>query len=116
MFYYKLFKVVYEKTAYKDTTFVRKNLLINIKIIYLHKLFSCIWFKMHMFLNPRPPCSLGRQNLTPRNQVTLPLLRYGTNLHDISPNKSIGPSVVSRQFSELSIRTTNPFVIPLINV
>jgi hypothetical protein len=38
MYYYKLFKVVYKKIVYKDTIFVSKNLWINIKIIYLHKL------------------------------------------------------------------------------
>jgi hypothetical protein len=32
MYYYKFFKVVYEKTTYKDMIFVNKNLLINIKL------------------------------------------------------------------------------------
>jgi hypothetical protein len=32
MHYYKLFKVVYEKTAYKDTIFYSKNLWINEKL------------------------------------------------------------------------------------
>jgi hypothetical protein len=32
MYNYKLFKVVYEKTAYKDTIFVDENLRINVKV------------------------------------------------------------------------------------
>jgi hypothetical protein len=32
MYYYKFFKVVYEKKTYKNTIFVNKNLWINIKI------------------------------------------------------------------------------------
>jgi hypothetical protein len=34
MYYYKFFKVIYEKTACKDTTFVSKNLYIKIKLRY----------------------------------------------------------------------------------
>jgi hypothetical protein len=33
-------KEVYDKTDYKNTIFVGENLWINIKIIYLYKLFS----------------------------------------------------------------------------
>jgi hypothetical protein len=32
MYYYKFFKIVYEKTAYKDTIFSSENLWINIKV------------------------------------------------------------------------------------
>jgi hypothetical protein len=32
MYFYNFFKVVYEKTIYKDTIFVSENLRINIKI------------------------------------------------------------------------------------
>jgi hypothetical protein len=35
MYYYKFFKVIYDKTIYKDTIFVDKNLWINPKFIYL---------------------------------------------------------------------------------
>jgi hypothetical protein len=35
MHYYKLFKVIYEKLAYKNTIFVSENLWNNIKFYYL---------------------------------------------------------------------------------
>jgi hypothetical protein len=59
--YVKQFKQISKFLCFIISFFVRKNLLISIKIIYLHKLFSCVWFKMRVFLNPRPPYSLGRQ-------------------------------------------------------
>jgi hypothetical protein len=39
MYYYKFFKLVYEKLTYKDTHFVSDNLWINLKT-YLYKQFS----------------------------------------------------------------------------
>jgi hypothetical protein len=32
MYYYKIFKIVYEKTTYINTIFVSKNLLICLKV------------------------------------------------------------------------------------
>jgi hypothetical protein len=38
MYYYKLFKVVYDKITYKNTIFIGKTYELKQKFIYLHKL------------------------------------------------------------------------------